>query len=90
MRRGLFVFVCFLEVHLKHFHPLSRLKYLLNLCLEGEVAYPFATARIDFQGGCKVAGTVAVMLSLVLGYVLAWLEYLRAYKLLASECWWLH
>lgn len=49
MEKGLLVFVCFVEVHLKHFHHLSMLKYLLNLCLEGEVAHPFATARHLFN-----------------------------------------
>ena len=49
MEKGLLVFVCFVEVHLKHFHHLSMLKYLLNLCLEGEVVHPFATARHLFN-----------------------------------------
>ena len=50
-----------MEVHLKHFHHLGRLNYLLNLCRVGEVAHPFATNRIDFQRGDTVIETVAVI-----------------------------
>lgn len=65
--KGLAIFVSFVKVRLEHFYHFNRLKYLLYLCLEGEVTHR-PIARISLQRGNMVTGTMTVIFFILLHF----------------------